>query len=483
MADKLLVRVYDVGFGDCIYVRVPDGDDAFHVLIDCGSIAVDKSKDLQTGLEKALAHVRDSLPDIPDRPGKKRLDLLVVTHPHMDHINGLDPKRFRDIRIGQIWMSAFFMDGHPQTKQAHSLQALADRQATAFLAKSARRGIGLDARLQDLFVYRLLDEDALTAAGAVQFGSMAGLIANSICNKNALAALKKTGGDPQRWLDPDAPRAYVSRDHLAIDPADALPPGGLTLEVDEGVLCLTGFREKNTVLRVLAPEWDIDGNYLGQSSDKQGVYGALAAEPQMTATPEDAWPSAQKLLRNISETDFRRLQSRLMSSMFAFSQEDDSLKNDTSLVLLLEWRGQRLLFPGDAEWRGREFTQGKRNSCWEVMWNNGKVQTLLGAGLHFWKVGHHGSINGTPYYSKRNDQPLLKGLTSADKKAEIVVSTWSGKFTSENPVPNFDIMKALGDRAATSRAYDSVVAQPLRTDLEEDVPGESVRFVQVELPA
>jgi hypothetical protein len=207
----------------------------------------------------------------------------------------------------------------------------------------------------------------------------------------------------------------------------------------------------------------------------------------MAAAPEDAWPSAQKLLSNISETDFRRLQSRLMSSMFAFSQEDDSLKNDTSIVLLLEWRGQRLLFAGDAEWRGREFKPGKRNSCWEVMWNNGKVRTLLGAGLHFWKVGHHGSINGTPYYSKRGDQPLLNGLTSADKKAEIVVSTWSGKFNRtdypDHPVPDDNVIRELGVRAATNRSYGSDPPQPLRTDLESDVPGESVRFVQVELPA
>jgi hypothetical protein len=42
MADKLLIRLFDVGLGDCIYCRVPkahaEGRD-FHILIDCGTLS------------------------------------------------------------------------------------------------------------------------------------------------------------------------------------------------------------------------------------------------------------------------------------------------------------------------------------------------------------------------------------------------------------------------------------------------------------
>ena len=42
MADELLIRLYDVGLGDCIYVRIPGKtakkEDAFHMLIDCGTL-------------------------------------------------------------------------------------------------------------------------------------------------------------------------------------------------------------------------------------------------------------------------------------------------------------------------------------------------------------------------------------------------------------------------------------------------------------
>ena len=36
MGDQLLIRAYNVGCGDCIYVRIPGPKGGFHILIDCG---------------------------------------------------------------------------------------------------------------------------------------------------------------------------------------------------------------------------------------------------------------------------------------------------------------------------------------------------------------------------------------------------------------------------------------------------------------
>ena len=37
MDGQLLVRLYNVGLGDCIYLRVPDLHRDVHILIDCGN--------------------------------------------------------------------------------------------------------------------------------------------------------------------------------------------------------------------------------------------------------------------------------------------------------------------------------------------------------------------------------------------------------------------------------------------------------------
>ena len=59
--------------------------------------------------------------------------------------------------------------------------------------------------------------------------------------------------------------------------------------------------------------------------------------------------------------------------------EIDAAANNTSIVFEITWRGWKLLFPGDAE-----------EKSWEMMLDKDVLEPV-----HFIKIAHHGSVNGT----------------------------------------------------------------------------------------
>src|SRR3954451_12978796 len=134
MGNDLLIRAYRVGCGDCIYVHIPQGDDGFHILIDCG-----KKGGVEL-LEKAIKHIEANLLPAGDAPGKKRLDLIVATHRHEDHTKGLDPDRFQNIEVKNIWLSVAMNPDHPQAKGVNALHAFAAQAMRGLTASGQALG-------------------------------------------------------------------------------------------------------------------------------------------------------------------------------------------------------------------------------------------------------------------------------------------------------------------------------------------------------
>ena len=431
MADKLLIRVFDVGLGDCIYCRIPKahatGRD-FHILIDCGTLGSTST------LADAVGKLKDALPQVD---GKHRIDLLVVTHEHKDHMTGFGLKLWDDFSFGAIWMSAAMDPKHPEAEKTQKLHGF----AAGAMAEALRLNLALGPELMELANVMALNADAMRTL------------------RETLPKASK--------IKPTYVHANSSGAELA------LPLEGASI-------------------RVLAPERDIDYYYLGDAGDPAlrhalgfidtGLPDVMAAVPGAGAVPTPT---------NLDPADFRRLRSRMLSTALAFADLDGKVCNNTSVVLLLEWKGKRLLFVGDAEWDGGYKKGSKGNCSWNVMWNLRK-QGLNGP-LAFYKIGHHGSVNATPWGqtpAANQGEPLaiLNAILPVDAKANAraVVSTCRGNYPT---IPRSDLLVEIGKRVTNTKTYATAfqkanvntsevplfsqferasfaIPQPLRTDFE-----------------
>jgi len=111
----------------------------------------------------------------------------------------------------------------------------------------------------------------------------------------------------------------------------------------------------------------------------------------------------------------------------------DQAANNTSVVFSLEWRGWRLLFAGDAELRS-----------WKTMAKHGVLRPV-----HFLKIGHHGSENGTPP-AEQLDR-ILPTQTPDGKPRFAALCTCADCYSG---VPHGDTRTLLGRRCTVRSTED-----------------------------
>ena len=92
------VRMYRQGLGDCFLLAfATGGEHPCYVLIDCGVLV---------GTPDAEARMRQVAENVRVATGG-RIDVLVATHQHWDHLSGFEQARevFDQIEIGQVWVA------------------------------------------------------------------------------------------------------------------------------------------------------------------------------------------------------------------------------------------------------------------------------------------------------------------------------------------------------------------------------------------
>lgn len=402
---QVTIFSYQVGFGDCFLLRFHYADRDRHILIDFGT----------TKLPPAAPKNQMVLiaQDIAARCGNK-LDAVVATHRHADHISGFATTARGDgsgdiIRalnpdlVLQPWTEAPDADDATLGPEVGS----ADRSMGQKLAAlQAMHGVAERA-------VAMLDGKGLAGASPEERDQIDFIGRDNIANLSAVENLMTMGGA----------RNYLF--HGAESGLEAILPG-----VNTSVLGPPTLRQAETIRKMRSKDPDEFWQLSLQSLDQDSAL--LAGDETHNLFPgRPVFPANRLPMEVIWFRD--RLDQARAGQMLSIVRSLDDQMNNTSLILLFEIGEKKLLFPGDAQIENWNYALSKP----EV------VERLRDVDLY--KVGHHGSRNATP----RSMWALFdnKSETETDPdRLKTVMSTLPGKHGHEKDhteVPRKTLVDAL----------------------------------------
>lgn len=338
-ADSILIRMYDVGFGDCFFLKINLAGTVCKMLFDCGSI--------KAGARQTEDVVKDVIEAAKDSDQTPRIDVIVATHRHKDHVSGFASPLWKKVEVKEVWMP---WTENPDDPAARKIRESQRKLATA-LEESTQRKTALWAAANPTQV-----NDGLTAVSE--------LAANALSNQAAMQTLHEgfAGSPVRRFLPTGNPK-----DDIFETPA-----------IKSVLVHVLGPSRDERVIRDMDPP--AGQSYLQLYDGNDPASGS--PEPFREDWWMDADPPEVSYLLSVS--DRSKITSIGAGFDFDLAAALDKAINGTSLMLMLKVCGQYLLFPGDAQW-----------GTWQAALDNPQRNQLL-MKTTFYKIGHHGSHNATP---------------------------------------------------------------------------------------
>jgi beta-lactamase superfamily II metal-dependent hydrolase len=339
---SITIRMYKVGMGDAFLLTFPDdGGRRPKVLVDCGyhraSVAPPPMKNVVARIIK----------DVTEADGVPRIDVVIATHRHMDHVYGFESKAWADVEVKEVWMP---WTEHPKDKEAKKIREQQSLGSSKVHDAAKRKSLL-----------------GLTPAEREKMEKAMLLTSNNLVNEKAMTTLH-TGFSKNV---PFALRRYLPEKE-----------GGQTFETK----VLPGVK-----VHVMGPSRDLD-TILTRDIEEE-MYHLVRATTDSADEARPPFRAEWKLTpsqfkaANPHLTLTKRAMGEVVragaSDEFAAAAKLDWSVNNTSLMLMFEIGKNFLLFPGDAQW-------GNWGQALNSDWRELLEKTT------FYKVGHHGSHNATP---------------------------------------------------------------------------------------
>src|SRR5882672_2625812 len=305
-AKAITVRMYNVGFGDSflLFIPAPDGRPR-KVLIDCGVHQQSKNP------PKIANVVKQIISDATESDGTPRIDVIIATHRHRDHVYGFENPAWSKVQVEEVWM--------PWTEDPNDEEATRIREIQSKTAAHIHRATKNQLRNR---VPRAHGE-MLVAAQA--------LAENALTNAKAMRTLHNGFAN-------NAQRRYLpSKDRKANTfQIPSLP--GVTIHVmgpsfDEKVIADMNPPAAQHYLKLMES--------LSTSTSKR----RLPFDKNWSWNPSQVAAANRSL--KVSKGDIKRLEALSRGNEFAVAASLEQAVNGTSLLLMFEIGKAHLLFPGD----------------------------------------------------------------------------------------------------------------------------------------
>lgn len=433
-APALTVRHYCQGIGDCHLLTFTKTDGSpFRILIDCG---------IHTSISGGADLIRDIVADIKTATGG-RIDVLVVTHEHWDHVSGFSSAAdiFKELTVGEVWMAWSENARDPDTIafDIFKRKALSALQGAALKLDSTK---GLNTYAAGL-------RSHLHALLGFQFGAAGERVRAA---RDAAAKLSR-GRDPV-YLEPATPPFSIKgipnlRIYVLGPPRDK---DALKLEEKKSEMYALSGTAAGPFVKALRSGLGLAANDEdsvlpgegapfdpGIGTDLSAVL-AGAVDGQTASFVQERYSGrlpAKGRIDDETESDqsWRRIDADWLGIAADLALQLDRGVNNSSLVLAFEMldTGRVFLFPGDAQ-------VGNWLSWEKVEWPiDGKVvkATDLMTRTVYLKVAHHGSQNATL------EKKGLELMTNADLSAFIPTNKKDALKVRWGEMPYHGILNAL----------------------------------------
>lgn len=395
---------YQVGFGDCFLLRFnyPPPMRSRSVLIDFGS-----TRRNGYSLEQVSRAIK------ADCDG--RLDVVVATHRHKDHVHGF-AKNSRGTGTGNVIEdlnpSVVIMPWTEDPRADPNALRPTKRYGShgpAFIQELANMQVFSGAMIAQSKIHAFAEERSLRA-------QLKTLGENNLGNASAMENLRGMGR-----------RTYYAYHNMPLRLARELP--GVKVHV------------------LGPPTLEQSDAIKTQRSDDADEFWQLQARATQSAVDSPLiFPDAE-LIKNPVWGRWlrRRLRKDRGEQLLSIVRSLDYAMNNTSLILLFEVGDKKLLFPGDAQYENWMYALGQD-------W----VKKLL-EGVDVYKVGHHGSLNASPRSMLDLFEKKRSRTDDPEKVMHSLLSTMHGvhgSVSSRTEVPRKALVKALEDETQLTATSD-----------------------------